>query len=99
MPAFDMVILAWRGPGGRPADAVLEALALGDADPQRHRRRTMMCPRLRARFPGRQVAQLVPLFLAFPRGRRLPLVDPAAGAFSLVTWEGDERRVARRGNG
>jgi hypothetical protein len=88
LPAFDTVILAVRSDQVDEAASVLEILpsatrilsaSAGHDD----------VAKLRARFPGRQVAQLVPLFLAFPEGDVTRWWTPPV-VRSLVTWEGDD---------
>jgi ketopantoate reductase len=46
-------------------------------------------PRLRARFPGRPTAQIMPLFLSWPDGDAWRLWNPPL-AKTLVTFENDE---------
>src|SRR6185436_6635141 len=88
LPAFDTVILAVRSDQVDEAASVLESLpsatrvasaSVGHDD----------VARLRARFPGRQVVQIVPLFLAFPDGDVTRWWKPPV-VRTLVAWEDDE---------
>jgi hypothetical protein len=88
LPAFDTVILAVR------ADQVDEAAAVLETLPSATRVVSASAGhddvlKLRARFPGRQVVQVVPLFLAFPEGDVFRWWTPPV-VRSLITWEGDE---------
>jgi len=88
LPPFDTVILAVR------ADQVDEAAQVIESLPSVTRIASASAgsddvARLRARFPGRQVVQIVPLFLAFPDGDAIRWWTPPL-ARTLVTWEGDE---------
>jgi hypothetical protein len=88
LPPFDTVILAVR------ADQVDEAAAVLETLPATTRIASASAghddvARLRARFPGRPVAQIVPLFLAFPDGDVTRWWAPPV-VRTLITWEGDE---------
>jgi hypothetical protein len=88
LPPFDTVILAVR------ADQVDEAAAVLESLPSATRVMSASAghddvPKLRARFPGRQVVQLVPLFLGFPDGDVTRFWMPPV-VRTLISWEGDE---------
>ncbi len=88
LPPFDTVILAVRADQVDEAATVIESLpsatcivsaSAGHDD----------VPRLRERFPGRKVVQIVPLFLAFPDGDVTRWWTPPV-VRTLISWEGDE---------
>ncbi len=88
LPACDTIILAVR------ADQVDEAADVIESMPSVTQIASASAghddvARLRARFPGRLVVQIVPLFLAFPEGDAIRWWTPPL-ARTLVTWEGDE---------
>ena len=92
LPPFDTVILAVR------ADQVDEAASVIETLPSATRIVSASAgaddlPRLRARFPGRQIVQLMPLFLAFPDGDVTKWWLPPV-VRSLITWEGDDSAKA-----
>ena len=88
MAAYDTVILAVR------ADQLDEAADVIESLPSATRIASASAgaddvARLRARFPGRPVVQILPLFLAFPDGDVIRWWTPPL-VRTLVTWEGDE---------
>jgi hypothetical protein len=88
LPPFDTVILAVR------ADQVDEAANVIDSLPSVKNIVSASAghddiARLRTRFPGRAVVQIVPLFLAFPDGDVIRWWLPPV-ARTLVTWDNDD---------
>jgi ketopantoate reductase len=89
LPIFDTVIFAVRG------DQLDEAMHILDQLPRREELRVATASaglddvvRLRARLPGRPVAQIVPMFLAYPEHDVIKWWNPPLGR-TQITWEGD----------
>jgi ketopantoate reductase len=89
LPPVETAILAVRG------DQLDEALAVVAQLPDGTRVATVTAAgfddvqRVRARFPGRAVAQIIPQFLAYPDGDAIRWWVPPL-ARTLITWESDD---------
>ncbi len=88
LPAADTVILAVR------ADQLDEALDVVARIPFEARIASASAgmddlQRIRARFPGRPVVQIMPMFKAYPDGDAIKWWNPPF-ARTIITWEGDD---------
>jgi ketopantoate reductase len=88
LPVVDAVFLAVRGDQLDEALAVVATLEGAPAVVSAAAGFDALAP-IRARFPGRAVVELVPLFLGYPDGDTVRWWSPPL-ARSLLTWDGDE---------